>query len=222
MPTEEELTPLERFERVCRADEAKLAEKRAASNARRSADIEAHLASVENHNEVVRVNEEHTARRAAAREDQKVRAQIERVMVEKRRRAAAERELALTEVVDPEVMNWRGPQFDLALPCQPPQLTVKEALRQHYLTLLLPALEERAPVWWKVLSVLHEESPADLSFFELPTWQLAKQAGVAKESVRTAVTYLLEKKLIAVKHGVWDKNPNKSVHPRYRLERANG
>ena len=70
--------------------------------------------------------------------------------------------------------------------------------------------------------MLHEESPADLSFFELPTWQLAKEAGVAKESVRSAVGYLEEKKLIAVKHGVWDKNPNKSVHPRYRLERANG
>jgi hypothetical protein len=97
------------------------------------------------------------------------------------------------------------------------KVNTKEKLRQHYLALLLPELEKRAPAWWKVLSVLHEKSPEDLSFFELSTWSLAKKAGVAKESVRSAVVYLQEKKLVEVKHGLWDEDPTKAVRPKYRL-----
>jgi hypothetical protein len=90
-----------------------------------------------------------------------------------------------------------------------PKLDAKEELRRHYLALLLPELEKRAPVWWKVLSVLHEKSPADLSFFELSTWRLAKDAGVAKESVRNAVSYLLDHKLVESSTDSGTKTPTR-------------
>ncbi len=99
-----------------------------------------------------------------------------------------------------------------------PKLGTKEKLRQYYLTLLLPALEARAPVWWKVLSLLHEKSPADLSWFELGSRELARVAGVGKGRVSEAIDHLHELGLIEMKKGFFkDGKPKEGVRPRYRL-----
>lgn len=124
---------------------------------------------------------------------------------------------------DPHPLKWKPPLFEVWKPQRanekpvPDQQSVKEALRQHYLALLLPELEKRAPVWWKVLDVLHKRSPEDLSVFEVSTWRLAKEAGVSKASVRLAVVVLEEKKLVEAKHGLWNEDPTKTVRPKYRL-----
>jgi hypothetical protein len=97
----------------------------------------------------------------------------------------------------------------------------KEALRQHCLSLLLPVLlpvlEERVPVWWKVLSVLHEKSPSDFSSFELSSRELARVAGVSTNSTPGAIDYLHELKLLEVKKGLWAEDPKQAVRPKYRL-----
>jgi hypothetical protein len=241
MPTEDELnlTPLERFERVCRADEAELAEKRAARKAWMTADIEAHLASIENHNEIVRVNEEHTARRAAARDAKKERALVERAMEEKRRRAAAELELTAQDRYTPVLGNGKKSVrgvFDFTTwtwdeeaqftywesQFNPKGLTVSPLPAKYELFLwatehLLPLLKKHPSVW-PVYCYLLLASPESFTAFKVSTGRLANGAAVSRESARTAVDYLHELKFLRVKKGLWSpEGPKAAILPVYEI-----
>ncbi len=97
------------------AEDAAAAPRRAAMQGRMLAEIEADKARIESEDiftEGARILAEEKANREAQEVARRERGRVERVRVEMRKIAAAQT-VVLTEIIDPDLMAWRGPQVDL-------------------------------------------------------------------------------------------------------------
>jgi hypothetical protein len=225
---------------LARAHAADVAHRMPATRAWMAADIAAHLAEIENRNEFTRVAEEDAARRATAQQAKKERAQVERVLTEKRRKAAAELELSAKDrytpvlgngkksvrgVFDFDTWTWDA-QWDLWEDQLKPEAHAKLAgdstqakdpkaeLLLFYLEKVLPTTTEKGAVF-PVLFFLLKLAPEDLGSFKTSHQEIAKGSGAGVRSVQRAIAFLEEKNLLAVNQEAW--SPKKSSRAEYVL-----